>query len=333
MNIAHKQKAVRPMVQVGVTATAVLALLVLVNRVMRHSQTTSNIQSDRIRLSHPLPSVEKTATPSGRRQIEILNQRLLLAADAGDEAAVRSLVDQRADLHSIANDALNLVCDKNMEGHGNRPLTLIQFIIDHGAKVNDADVFGKTPLIIAASAGNADTVKLLIQSGANVNSADGSGSTPLMAAACDKYIDAERLLLEHGARVNVKDTQGNTPLMSACYSSRGDETACNPVTVHLLLEHGANVNDTDDVGETALIHLALSGQDDKQREANDTKAARVARDLVEHGANPMASGNGGETALSWARDHKMKRLTEYLLTVVPVPDPAASNSSADGARP
>ena len=51
-----------------------------------------------------------------------------------------------------------------------------------GAKIDEPNIYGTTPLIIASLAGKTAVVKFLLNKGANVNARDKLGNTPLLAA-------------------------------------------------------------------------------------------------------------------------------------------------------
>ncbi|MBQ3162279.1 MAG: ankyrin repeat domain-containing protein [Oscillospiraceae bacterium] len=77
-----------------------------------------------------------------------------------------------------------------------------------------SDACGITPLMLAASAGNTETVRLLIEYGADVNAANYCGKTPLMYAATsqkgDRTVEIIEILLENGAEKYAVDNYGQT---------------------------------------------------------------------------------------------------------------------------
>lgn len=77
-----------------------------------------------------------------------------------------------------------------------------------------SDACGITPLMLAARAGNVETVRLLIEYGADVNAADYCGKTPLMYAATlgkgERMTEITEILLENGAERTAVDNYGQT---------------------------------------------------------------------------------------------------------------------------
>jgi uncharacterized protein len=77
---------------------------------------------------------------------------------------------------------------------------------------------GRTALLIGASVGAADVVRLLLEKGAQVDGLDEEGKTPLIHAAGRRFpgtLATVELLLGQGADPNVRDKQGNTALSQA----------------------------------------------------------------------------------------------------------------------
>lgn len=58
-------------------------------------------------------------------------------------------------------------------------LSIVRYLVENGAKVNDRDNEGNTPLHKAASKGNLGNVKYLIQKGADIKAKNSDGYTPL----------------------------------------------------------------------------------------------------------------------------------------------------------
>ena len=121
---------------------------------------------------------------------------------------------------------------------------IVAFLLSLGAKVN----FGsKTALMLAASCGLIETMKVLIHVGeALENEAqDDNGHTALFHAVASDHHEACRLLLESGTKIDVQDELNqSTPLQIACQD--GHERI-----VTLLLKHGADPTYRNQDGYTA----------------------------------------------------------------------------------
>ncbi len=138
-----------------------------------------------------------------------------------------------------------------------------------------------TPLMVAASNGCADVVRVLISAGANVNArlADRipitDGTTALMMATA--HPEVVRLLLANGADVNAKTKTGDTALSEAA----GDG---QPETVRLLLAAGADVNARGATGTPLAEATQQGGAGVKAGTFGSPEArAEVANLLREHG--------------------------------------------------
>lgn len=157
-----------------------------------------------------------------------------------------------------------------------------QLLIEAGANVKAGSKLGNTPLIMAArKAGNSLTVKRLIERGADVNVANVYGSTALMAAAAAGDMDSLRLLLDAGADINARPNMnvdgfifggGRTPLMWAAFLG-------NEPLAKLLLERGANIDAFTQVG-SALGQAAWGGHVGVARLLLDAGAPVDQRDLI-----------------------------------------------------
>ncbi|GEM_PF-1587481 len=130
-------------------------------------------------------------------------------------------------------------------------LEIVEQQLSHGANVNAADKYGRTPLYRAVSRGYLEMVSLLLSHGADVNTADEDGVTVLYWPVADNNLEMASLLLSHGADVNIADQGGRTPLYRAV--SRGYLEM-----VSLLLKHGADVNITDQGGKRPLYWAAYA---------------------------------------------------------------------------
>lgn len=107
---------------------------------------------------------------------------------------------------------------------------------------------GRTPLMLAASIGSVDAMKVLMEAGADVNAADNFGATPLMFGIRD--MAKVRVLVDAGARVNEKSKQNQTALLLAASNTGSIETA------RLLVARGADAKVVGASGRTTLIMAA-----------------------------------------------------------------------------
>jgi ankyrin repeat protein len=196
------------------------------------------------------------APSSSLRNESERNTALLAAIREGDQASVRSLLDQGADVnarHDLGDTALQQAAlnadremmrlliqrgaDVNAGGPQGDSVLLravhdpakVKLLLDHGARVDN-----RAMLLAATLPGSRPTLELLLQGGGNVN-ADVGGVTALMCAAFGGDLEAVRFLLEHGAEVRARTAAGLTPLLEAALSG-------NAEIVQVLLDQGADAN-------------------------------------------------------------------------------------------
>ncbi|WZD65100.1 Ank protein [Pseudocowpox virus] len=102
-----------------------------------------------------------------------------------------------------------------------------------------------------------EVARLLLDAGARVDECDNYGVTPLHVYAKNQWIreDVLRLLLERGADPNARDRHGVTPL-AALLGSGGVSAAL----VDAMLRAGADARVVDADGRTTLHHLARTAK-------------------------------------------------------------------------
>ncbi len=155
---------------------------------------------------------------------------LVAAAERGDQAAVRTLLQRGADINAARADGLTALHAAVYSDH----LMVADALLRAGAKATTTDRYGVTPLYLASVNGNADMIRRLLDAGADPNSVDAGGETALMTAARTGSPAALRALLERGARVEAREPEfQQTALMIAV---REDHTAA----VEVLLAAGAS---------------------------------------------------------------------------------------------
>ncbi|MCJ1268483.1 hypothetical protein MMC22_008371 [Lobaria immixta] len=117
-------------------------------------------------------------------------------------------------------------------------MLLNQYASDHISSrrfTSRKDNYGRTPLFWAATRGHRDVVEFLLDHGARINSKDRSNLTALHIAVTGEYQDVVSLLLDRSARIEGKASYGDTPLIRAIQANSKD-------TIKLLLERGARVD-------------------------------------------------------------------------------------------
>ena len=179
-----------------------------------------------------------------------------------------------------------------------------EMLLDAGASISEEDNRSQTPLQTTAINGGAFGVaQRLVDQGADVNAADVFGWTPLHVALLtgDGQVrhDMVRTLLEHGARSDAETLlAGWRPLHIAARQE-------SPEIVELLLEHGADINARTRYGARTPLHLALRHRSSRKaaaKEVVDILKAAGALDQSSEEALPRvyfaglgAWGQGGES--------------------------------------
>jgi len=169
---------------------------------------------------------------------------------------------------------------------------------------------GLTPLVFAAREGDLESAKALLDAGADVNQTTEYGWTPLLTATNNRHYKLARYLIERGGNPNIANKGGWTPLYLATDNRNiegGDYPVPKPDMDHLelitfLLEHDADPDARAkdhtltrtiftmqwfyEAGATPFIRAAQS---------SDTVLMQL---LLDYGADPFASTDNGDTALT-----------------------------------
>jgi uncharacterized protein len=243
------------------------------------------------------------------------------AAAKGDRAAVRSLIQRKADVNAPQVDgttALHWAVRVD-------DLDLAEMLLGAGANVSAANREGVTALQLASINGSAPMLQKLLKAGADPNAPlDQFQDTALMMAARTGKTEALRVLLETGAKVNVAETWGGTtPLMWAAAEHHA-------AAVKVLIDAGADVN-----ARTKFVAAAngrgFEGRSPKA-DSPDQKvedfasgwltplmfAAREgdlesAKLIIAAGANVNTRGGDGKNALALAIFNGNYELASYLI--------------------
>jgi ankyrin repeat protein len=153
------------------------------------------------------------------------------AAKKGDREALRTLVQQGADVNAREGDGATALLWAAYKDD----VESAELLIRAGADVNAANDLGATPLWAAARNANPAMARLLLDARAHTDIPLLLGETPLVTAARSGSAEIAEMLLAAGAEVNARGARGQTPLMFAA-SQR------HPAVVRVLLAHGADVH-------------------------------------------------------------------------------------------
>lgn len=131
---------------------------------------------------------------------------LISAARAGQAPVVDVLVKRGADLMARNDRGMTALHAASYGGS----LASVKLLVDAGSAVNDADdKFKVTPLIIASEENHLDVVEFLLEHGADVNQAERHGYTALSRAGFKRHWDVVQLLLKNGGQCQSAKVAGD----------------------------------------------------------------------------------------------------------------------------
>lgn len=121
-------------------------------------------------------------------------------------------------------------------------------LLNNGARIDGKDIYYKRSIFAWSSIfGYTELVSLWANSYPQfIEEEDVDGRTPLLLAAINDKIEVAKVLLKHGAKIEHKDSEGNTPLIWA--AQLGFKKM-----VEILLESGAKIEAKDNEGKSPLF--------------------------------------------------------------------------------
>mmetsp|Transcript_3055 Transcript_3055/g.7168 ORF Transcript_3055/g.7168 Transcript_3055/m.7168 type:complete len:727 (-) Transcript_3055:26-2206(-) len=149
--------------------------------------------------------------------------------------------------------------------------------------ISSPSFFPPSALFEAAQVGDLESVKKFVRLDFPVDIEDKDGRTPLHVACQYGQLEVVDFLVCSGARLDTVDQKMMTPLLSAAVEGHAE-------VVKLLLKKGAQPDAVQKRGNSAL-HTVL-------RESS--RPFEIGVILLEHGADPIASNDVGETPLHCA---------------------------------
>lgn len=135
------------------------------------------------------------------------NQALVQSAFDGDLARVQALLKKGASVDATAPKNRTALIWAATNGH----TAVVEALHKAGADVNAQDSDNQTALMYATKKAHTDTVEFLLENGADVGlKSTKQGFTALILAATVGDVELVKLLLDHGADKSATDRSGNT---------------------------------------------------------------------------------------------------------------------------
>jgi ankyrin repeat protein len=249
-----------------------------------------------------------------------LQEKLRLAAGAGDADAVKALLDEGADpnmpgrfLYSVTGGRREIItlllaggykvtCLLDAIAAGDVGAVESMVKADPGVAHVPAEN-GDTPLHVAAVLGDTRMAEVLLGAGASANARNNFQEIPLHDAVRGPK-ELVQLLVSGGSDVNASDGWSETPLHNAAYAG-------NLAAVEIMLSNGALVDARSKQGWAPLARACSV-----PRNANsDTISAKVAivRLLIAKGADVNAPDKSGNTPLFAAAVSGARSLVDELI--------------------
>lgn len=171
------------------------------------------------------------------------------AAERGDFATVKSLLDQKADASAPQADGMTALHWAAQHAEVEAVTTLLSA----GANVKAVNRYGVTPLALACTRGNTEIVAALLAAGADANTSLPGGETALMTACRTGRVGPVKTLLAKGADANAREQKGQTALMWAAADG-------NVEVVDVLLGAGADFRTALPSGFTPFFFAIREGR-------------------------------------------------------------------------
>ena len=204
---------------------------------------------------------------------------------------------------------------------------MFQFLLDHGASIEDRNKLRESPLHTAAAAGNIAVARMLVAKGADVNPRDNFQETPLFHAARAGHAVIARLLASSGADVNARNEAGYTPLTVAARWTWPESLTV--AVVDTLIAAGVDLDlQTPAAGRGPL---GTSGSSALQMAA-ERGMGRVVESLVRGGASVDPECPDGRTALYWAAKEGHLEIVEFLVAHGANVNPGTKRTPLEAAR-
>ncbi len=208
------------------------------------------------------------------------------AARSGNTSFISMLLSSNADINAIDETGKTALTDAIAANQ----IPAVKILLGKGASPAMQDMYGRNAFHEAVEASTVEVISLLRSAGGNPMARDSWGKTPLSLSF---HKNSATVLSVIGSDANLADSDGNTPLHIAVSEHASEEILTT------LLKANYPVNNRNRTGSTALLLAVQKGNE---------MGARV---LLASGADPFATDNAGESAVSITLTN-MPRLLDVL---------------------
>ncbi len=132
---------------------------------------------------------------------------------------------------------------------------VINYFIEKGVDINQANKEGNTPLMYAAAYNDLPIVEFFVEKTDNINASNEEGETALTRAVDNNWAKVVQLLISEGADVGVTDKDGNTLAYYLIQSYSPNYAEDFDQKLKTLQKEGLDLTVTQAEGNT-LFHLA-----------------------------------------------------------------------------
>jgi len=219
---------------------------------------------------------------------------LMIAVWRGQEDVVAALLKKGAKPNQRDHEGHTPLTRAALQGHD----TIISQLVASGADVNLAGNAGKTPLMWASEQGRKKSVEVLLVAGADVQAKDKERRSALSYAILNKHEAITRQLLNNKARADNSLINGKNDLMLSV-------STMSLLTVKQLVAAGADISKQDASGHDALWYAVGS--------ANDSTRAEIVDYLIRNHANLNNKDSNGRTLLHQAALLKNNETVVFML--------------------
>ena len=214
------------------------------------------------------------------------NEKLRVAAFAGDMETIHTCVENGADVNSRREDCTTPLWFAAAKGQE----AAVRYLIKNGADSSIADKDGALPVMLAAQEGHLDIVRLLLEPDLHKNVPEASTLATLVFIAARKgHADLlDHILKAHVAELSVATPGGNAKAAPIELALTLAIQQGHIQLVHVLLKHGCNIASAIEHGITpVLVSASHSGSVEMTQLLIDEAGADV-NAVDKAGISPLA---------------------------------------------